>query len=390
MIQDPVPSRSTPSSGPRCRPAVDFETEITPRGLLVLVTTSATTPTPGIAPPADEPRSGLRAPADEAIAFDESAFQAFVRDQSDGRHVRDWAHALHVPRDVAADMTQDALLGLWRHRARIAAPRWAGWFHKAMLRCAYGYSRARRRAKKHEPAIAFELFERQETPSPEAQAYLRQCERELLRLIAQLRPERRDVVQLYLIEELPMKETAARLGIPEDTAKSRWRLAQADMGDAFRRERAKERFRALAAAFLAFLLSLWSRIRRGSKRVVPVVACAALVVLVAHDEASLHAATSEDVLVEMPSPRFEHVFATSQTGFAERELERAAPISASTHKPSSDVARMLLVKASAAVRDGRISVARTYLAQYKAAFPGHPDEGAARQYVAIVAEIAAR
>jgi len=64
MIQDPVPSRSTPSSRPSCGPLVDFETEIAPCGLLVLMKTSATTPTPGIAPPADEPRSGLRSASD--------------------------------------------------------------------------------------------------------------------------------------------------------------------------------------------------------------------------------------------------------------------------------------------------------------------------------------
>ncbi len=261
-----------------------------------------------------------------------------------------------------------------------------------MLRLVYSYSRTLRRARKYESAITYEIYEGRPVPSPEAELHLQHCETELLRLIDLLRPERRDVVKLYLLDELPMRDVAVQLGIPEDTAKNRWRLAQADMGRAFRRERAKERFLALVAAFIAFFVALWARlVGRGSRRVGPLLACAALaLVVVSHDGGPALAAASlaneEEAAIEPSSSRFEYTFTPKITAFAEREMDRPAP-PVHVNEAQIEVALVLLAQAAAALRDDRTAVARTYLAQYRAAFPRDPAERFARQYLAISAEL---
>lgn len=357
----------------------------------------ATTPALEDPSASDEPPSGIRVSGQEDDVFDEEAFRAFATRQTAARSVRRCARALHVPEDVAADTTQEALLSLWRASSREDRDAALGrMVHKTMLRCAYSYSRARSRARKYGATIVHQLIEQQTSVTPEAELHLQQCERESLRLVERLRPERRDVVKLYLLDERPMKEVAAQLAIPEDTAKNRWRLAQADMGRAFRRERAKERFLALAAVFVVFFTCLWARLvgRRRSRRAGPILACAALTLVVSHrgeraSTVSMAAAAEIEETPPPPSSRLEYTFAPTLTAFAERELERAAPIVVVDPR-GIEVTRVLLAQADAALGDGRTAVARTYLAQYDAAFPRDPDERSARQRAAISAELAAR
>jgi len=335
-----------------------------------------------------DPPSGVRVRDEEGRVSNDEVFHAFAAERIDKKCLRRFVRAYRVPRDVAADLTQAALIALWERRETIPQDRWSAWFFTSMLRGAFTYSRARRRAKKYEPSIALEVFAQPDVPTPEAAIHLRECAEELHRLVGLLRGERRDVVQLYLLDELPMKEVAEQLGIPEETAKHRWRAAQEEMAKAFRRERAKERFLAIVAAFVALLVAIRDRVfGRGSRRVVPLFASASLAFFVAshHAEPASLAADEEPAITSS----FEYTFAPQLTAFAEREIERTAPM-----RPASDdgldIARMLLAQANAALRDGRTGVARTYVAQYKAAFPRDPDERSARQYVAILAELAAR
>ena len=66
-------------------------------------------------------------------------------------------------------------------------------------------------------------------------------ERRLLldRLLAELKPEQREVVALYEFAELPMQEVAAALGCPLQTAYSRLHAARRALEQAARREAAR-------------------------------------------------------------------------------------------------------------------------------------------------------
>ncbi len=381
------------STGPRNRHRrVDLETAEDASGLEPYVTTLAISDALDDVSSHEGPPSGIRICNEENVVFDEDAFTAFAAQQANPRSVRRFARTFHVPKDVAADITQEALLSLWRHRENVASSRWSGWFHRTMLRGALSYSRAIRRARKYETAIVYEVYETRPVAPPDVELHLQECEHELLRLIDLLRPERRDVVKRYLLDELPMKEVAEQLGIPEDTAKNRWRLAQLDMSRAFRRERAKERFLALVAAFIAFFVALWRRVvGRGSRRIGPLLACAALaLVVVSHDGGPALAAASqtdeEEARIELSSSRFEYTFTPKLMAFAEREMDRPAP-PLHVNEAQIEVALVLLAQAAAALRDDRKAVARTYLAQYRAAFPRDPAERFALQYLAISAEL---
>ncbi len=372
---------------------VDLETEDGGCGLDPHVTTESISDALDEPSLHEGPASGIRFCDQENHVFDEEAFATFVVKQTDPRSMRRFARIFHVPKDVAADMTQDALVSLWRHREAVAASRWAGWFHRTMLRGAFSYARARRRAWKYEAAITYEIYEGRPVAPPDVELHHQECEHELLRVIDLLRPERRDVVTLYLLDELSMKEVAEQLGIPEDTAKNRWRLAQLDMSRAFRRERAKERFLALVAAFVAFFALLWARIvGRGPRRVGPLLACAALAfVVVSHDVGHAEAAASvtdeEEATIDLSSSRFEYTFILKITAFAEREMDRTVP-PVRVNEAQIEVALVLLAQAAAALRDGNAVVARSYLAQYTAAFPQDPAERFSRQRQAILAELA--
>lgn len=384
----------------------DFQTDIRTSGLRPDV--KPATPTPALddvsiplAPP-----SGVRVRDEEGRVSEDESFRAFAAERIHTKSIRRFARAYRIPVEVAEDLTQRALIALWQRRENVPHDRWPAWFFTAMLRGAFVYSRAKRRARTYEPAIALEIFTQPDVPTPEVAIHLRQCDAELQRLVASLRPERRAVVELHLLGELPLKEVADHLGIPEDTAKTRWRSAQSDMAKAFRRQRAKERFLAFITAFIAILAALRAAFRdritrRGAQRIVPVLACATLAfVAVSHHAQPLSASAVDvddadlevaDIDMAMPSSPFEYTFAPTLTAFAEREIEIVrTPSSDRVDTSGLDVARMLLAQANAALRDDRLGVARTYLSQYKTTFPRDPDERSARQYVAILAELASR
>jgi hypothetical protein len=262
--------------------------------------------------------------------------------------------------------------------------------------------------------------------------HLRQCERELLHRIDLLRQEQRDVVRLYLIEELPMTEVATRLGISVNTAHTRWRLAQSSMRAAFDRERAKERFKIVAAALAAFFVVFWARLfapreaqaatlgdttgtrgspREGQKsadrrdhepararregRRLPgrlLAAMSGLAVLalslVAHAPLGLlDLSPSLNQAIASTEP-LRPSLGVFSSGSAEREVEQKGASRASMPVRRSKLPRLLLTQASSALRDGHIAVARQYLAVYVHAFPIDPKDPFYAQYAALAAELA--
>jgi RNA polymerase sigma-70 factor, ECF subfamily len=74
-------------------------------------------------------------------------------------------------------------------------------------------------------------------------ALVEQQRRELLdRLIAELKPDQREVIVLYEFAELPMQEVAEALGCPLQTAYSRLHAARKALESAARREAARKGF----------------------------------------------------------------------------------------------------------------------------------------------------
>ncbi len=227
-------------------------------------------------PPADGPPRGVERCTDGGD-FYERQFIAFVKVQIN--RVPEHARALRIPEDRAEDILQRSLEKLFPHRAEIESSRWESWLRSAMRLRSLDHFRGVRRARKYEQNITSLLQDWQSCGSPEVDLYQRECARELLALLDRLTPERREVVCLYLIDDLSMEDVAERLGIPFDTAKNRWRLAALDMGIQWERDRARERSNMIIAALMAlgaFFLAFWRRIggsvSRGGR---PLLACAA-------------------------------------------------------------------------------------------------------------------
>ncbi len=315
--------------------------------------------------------------------LDDAAFRAFASTQVE--RIQGWARALNVTTQDAEDITQEALLCLWQNREAIEQSRWPAWLWTAMVLRGREHFRSRRRAEEREEAFAATMHQELLSASPEVEMQFREDETELLRLIDLLRPERREVVRLYLLEELPMKEVAEHLGISVNTAQKRWVLAQADMRAAFERERAKERFRLVLAAIAAFFAALWSRIAgRGTRRSGPILACATLLLVASDRGEPAEALASDATALLLPSPSFEYTFTPRLTAFAERELEAA---SRGGEEQALEAPRTLLAQAAAALQEGHPAIARTCLAQYRAAYPVDPTGRFARQYATLVAAL---
>lgn len=369
-------SRARPGGGNPGFP-VDFETAKRPRGLHESVMDRSNVP----ASPGDLAEQA-------AGATEEDAFRVFAERQAEEKNVRRHAHLLGVAEDFATDMVQDTLSRLWSRRAEVTPSHWPAWFRKTMLREAFHRSRAQRRAKRHEAAVAFELSIPPWNPTPEVELHQRECARELSHLLASLRPERREVVELHLLQELPMKEVAARLGIPENTAKNRWRLAQRDMNAAYRRDRARERFAAFVAALWGILLVSWERLCRGAaRRPASILACAALVVVVALHDDSTRALSAEEDDSPPALERFEYAFSLQKSAMAFAERERAGH-PGQTAAPAEEAPRALLAQAAAALLEGKPEVARSCLSHYRAAYGASAHGRFATQYEALAAQLA--
>ncbi len=375
-------------------------------------------------PSASDPPSGVRLRRES----DEPAFRNFVADQHD--RVRAWARVLHVSTHDAEEIVQEAVLCLWLHRTEVRETGWPSWLLNAMVLRGRMHARSKHRAQKHETVYALDFTSEANWGSPESNVGAREVERELQSLVDRLRRERRAVVQRYLLDEVPMEQVAAELGIDFEAAKKRWRLAQADMRAAYSRDRAKERFKVAIAAIVAFFAAFWAR-RSGEARAAArddglgapsppssrspqhPSGMAALDVRIARAESSRfrrlllvtlpslailalslmtdapvrppdHASSQDDSIAErdplLPS------LGVFLPGEAVRERARvASPAIASVapeHSPRrrSTLPRALLVQAEGELRQGNITAARGHLALYRDAYPIDPTDPFYLQY----------
>lgn len=305
-------------------------------------------PLPAPASPS-EPPSGIRL---RAGRVDERGFTEFVKAQSQPKRLEHYARALRVPLDRAEDLMQSSLEKLLPFRAEIESARWERWLWNAMRLRSLHYFRSVRGARKHETGVGLHLQECQSCASPEAALYQQECQRELSALLDKLAPERREVVSLYLIDELPMEEVATTLGIPLNTAKKRWRLAAIDMAGAWERDRAKERSRLAIASLLALValcVAFWRRLAHGAqRRRGPLLACAACAfVFATHEEPARAALSPETAAVIVAAPG---ALGAPASPAAPDHLE-APPAEIGGQRPSDGDARPVGLPEASTVRD---------------------------------------
>ncbi len=151
----------------------------------------------------------------DPAAFDE----IFVRYQS---MVFNLALRMSGSREVAADLTQDVFMRVYRHLGRFRGQSsLKTWIYRVALNCCRS-RRARRRPIIQELPEAEALVELQErSATPERAALARDAGRQVARALAKLPSPFREAVVLRDIEDLSYQEIAEILGVRIGTVRSR-------------------------------------------------------------------------------------------------------------------------------------------------------------------------
>lgn len=146
------------------------------------------------------------------------------------------------------DVAQEVLLGV--HKAlRTFVPRQPGEPDGAIRGLMFAISRARAARNRQRCVEQFEIpVDNRELDQvrdtgviPEEQYSLSERRLLLAELLAHIPPERRAVVRMYDIEQIPMAEIAEALGIPQNTAWGRRRRGFMDLRDAWSRLKARRK-----------------------------------------------------------------------------------------------------------------------------------------------------
>jgi len=125
-----------------------------------------------------------------------------------------------VGEDDARDIVQDALVAAWRELPRLRRPeRFESWLRSIVMNRARNALRTRRR----HPTIS--LIEDQGGPPADEPIAAIQRRIDLESAFGAITLEQREVLVLHYVVDLPLREVAATLGLPEGTAKSRLHAA---------------------------------------------------------------------------------------------------------------------------------------------------------------------
>ena len=158
-------------------------------------------------------------------AGDTGAFEAIY-----DRHHR---HALALARRIAGgsgtaeEATQDAFVSLWRAAGRFDPDRASvrGWLLTIVRNRSVDALRRRARHAQHVP-LPDDAADRIEAPGRTDEDVLAAQEySEVRRLVAELPPEQREVIDLAYVAGFTQREIATRVGIPLGTVKGRTRVA---------------------------------------------------------------------------------------------------------------------------------------------------------------------
>ena len=122
---------------------------------------------------------------------------------------------LHDP-ELARDAVQEALVGAWRDLPGLRDPdAFDAWINRITLRSCLGILRRRRRR-----VVEVELTPLADVPVGDTDSFVVDRD-EVERALRRIQPDQRAVVVVHFFLGLPLPETAAALGIPLGTAKSR-------------------------------------------------------------------------------------------------------------------------------------------------------------------------
>lgn len=118
--------------------------------------------------------------------------------------------------DLARDAVQEATLRAWKNLRGLREPsRFGPWLHRLTVNACLDIARKRRRG-----LFEVELSPLHEPPIPDSTARIADA-LYVERMLAAIDPAQRAVIVLHFYLDLTLSETAAALGIPVGTAKSR-------------------------------------------------------------------------------------------------------------------------------------------------------------------------
>lgn len=154
---------------------------------------------------------------------DQAAFEVLVKKFQD----RAYRTAFHMTGNHgdADDVAQDSFLRAYRglpsfdERAEFGT-----WFHRIVINSALNLLRARRRRGRTEPAEVAEALPTPET-DPAERTEAREEAEDVLAALEGLSPTLRETLIMATLEDMPYKDIAQTLGIPEGTVA--WRVNQA-------------------------------------------------------------------------------------------------------------------------------------------------------------------
>ncbi len=142
-----------------------------------------------------------------------------------------WSYARRLTgsSEAAWEVTQESWLAVVRNIGRLHDPaRFRPWVYRIVTRKADDWI-AGTAARRRRAALARE--------EPEQERRVDRETDELQRLLEQLPEQSRRVLTLYYVEDLPVAEVAAILGIPAGTVKSRLHTARGELKALWQRER---------------------------------------------------------------------------------------------------------------------------------------------------------
>ena len=130
--------------------------------------------------------------------------------------------AVYLLRDrvEAADVTQDVLLRLWRHRERIDEDRMLGWLLRVTRNACIDVLRKRKARRNVETLVPEDFGEGvSDEPRPDAHAEASDFEGHLGRALAQIPDPYRSIVILREVQELKYEEISGAMDMPLNTVK---------------------------------------------------------------------------------------------------------------------------------------------------------------------------
>ena len=162
---------------------------------------------------AGDPELAAQAAGGDAAAFEELVHRYHAR-------VLRWAMVIVGDRDDAADVAQNVWIRVYRDLADLRDPaRFPAWLYRTAYRVACAFRRTdERRSSILGAANRSDLFA--QAPSPAEGLDAERLEELLLAALAGLPPRQRAVYTLAELEERPMTEIAAILGIPAVTVRT--------------------------------------------------------------------------------------------------------------------------------------------------------------------------